>query len=230
MLRPLLDILYPRTCLSCAVLLSRQEADLCEACRRAIDRVDQGSAEAVATLQKITTGGMISDVVCLHVFTEESPLRPLIHALKYRGFSNIGRRLGLELGTIVVARNLRADLVVPIPLSRQKERQRGFNQASRIAEGVSQATGIPRRERLVLRLRNTDSQTTLTHDQRRQNVLQAFGLSPSGSRRISGKRCLLIDDVITTGSTILECASVLRKGGAADIVACAVAIARRSVQ
>jgi ComF family protein len=127
----------------------------------------------------------------------------------------------------VLERNIHADLAIPVPLNRRKERERGFNQSSQVAEGVSTVTGIPPVEHLILRNKNTISQTTLTKEMRQENVRNAFVVPPRRRKRIEGKSCLLIDDVITTGSTALECAFVLREAGASEVIACSIALAKR---
>jgi len=218
MLRTLLDLLYPRTCLSCAELLQTGELDLCARCERTIERAK------VETL----TRGPLSEIVALFIFEEHSPSRVLLHTLKYGAMPSLGTRLGRALGELVVERGIRADLVIPVPLSRRKKRERGFNQAARVGGGVSAATGIPMAEDLVQRIRDTASQTTLSAEARSQNVRGAFAVSPAGVKTLDGTSCLLIDDVVTTGATVLECASVMRSAGASRVIACAVAIAKRS--
>lgn len=217
MFRSLLDVLYPRTCLSCAELLSAAESDLCAGCARAIERA----------VPERSGGGPVGDVVALYVFEEESPVRALLHAVKYGAIPSLGTRLGRALGVLVSERGIRAGLVVPVPLSRRKMRERGFNQAARVAHGVSEVTGIPLADGILRRVRHTSSQTALTAQERRANVRGAFALA-RGARELDGMSCLLIDDVVTTGATVLECASVLRSAGASEVIVCAVAVARRT--
>jgi predicted amidophosphoribosyltransferase len=103
-------------------------------------------------------------------------------------------------------------------------RERGFDQCACIARGVSTVTGRPVDARLIRRVRFTASQTTLGHGERRENVRGAFALRPHAS--VAGMTILLVDDVVTTGSTMRACASVLLGAGARSVIACAVAIAR----
>ena len=225
MLRSLVDLVYPRTCLECVRLLERAETDLCPDCRSRIRRVDPTSSQMRRAIENLSLGGVISDLVCLYAYTDDSPVRSVIHALKYRGMPSVGIRFGQELGATLRVLGICADLVVPIPLSVRRKRERGFNQASRIAEGVAKVTGIPVAERLVVRTRESASQTGLPPEARRQNVLDSFEAIRGAERRLARRKCLLIDDVITTGSTVLECASTLRRAGAQEVLACAVALA-----
>ena len=101
------------------------------------------------------------------------------------------------------------DLIVPIPLSRKKERQRGYNQSEWIAWGISEATGIPTDTTSVVRTKSNPSQTTLDHRQRRENVRDIFAVRHPGS--LEGRHILLVDDVITTGATMLSCAETIAR-------------------
>ena len=105
------------------------------------------------------------------------------------------------------------DLIVPIPLHRQKARERGFNQARLIAEKTAARTGIPVSCDLLLKTRKTAAQKKLDYVHRRRNLKDAF----SCSRRLSGERVLLIDDVYTTGSTMDAAASCLKSAGAGPV-------------
>lgn len=218
MVRSLLELIYPRICLSCARLLTPAETDLCAGCREAIKRAEP----------EVCAHGPISDIVALFVFEEQSPARALLHALKYGAVPSLGTRLGRALGELVVERGLQADLVIPVPLSTRKRRERGFNQAAKVGTGVSAVTGIALSEGIVRRIRDTPSQTTLSAQARRENVLGAFSVTPAGRKAVAGTTCLLVDDVVTTGATVFECASVLRSAGASRVIACAVAVAKRA--
>ncbi len=104
------------------------------------------------------------------------------------------------------------DYLVPIPLHWRKRWQRAFNQSERLANVLSKATGIPVNNHLLRRVQPTPTQTRLTRAQRADNVKRAFGFR--GKTRLSGERVVLIDDVLTTGSTASACAKVLMENGA----------------
>ena len=105
--------------------------------------------------------------------------------------------------------------IVPVPLHPTKHREREFNQAERLARGLSKATGIPLNARLLRRVRATRTQTQLSREERLANVGRAFALPRPTDLR--GKRLLVIDDVLTTGATTSACARVLREAGADDV-------------
>ncbi len=125
------------------------------------------------------------------------------------------------------AEELRArewDGLIPVPLHPVKERERGFNQAARLAAGLSRATGLPLHGKVMRRVRFTPSQTTLSRSDRNANMRRAFEVRAEG--QLPGKRFVLIDDVLTTGATCSACALALRKAGAKDVCVWTVARGR----
>jgi ComF family protein len=153
----------------------------------------------------------------------EGGLRDLIHLLKFQQISPAAKVLGRALaGTIAELEKFMPVgpiAVVPVPLHKKKQAQRGFNQAERIARSALQKLSRPKRFELcsgvLLRRRDTSSQIGLTSHQRRENLRGAFVVSDP--TRISGRDILLIDDVVTTGTTASECARVLLRAGAARV-------------
>ncbi|HTJ01084.1 MAG TPA: ComF family protein [Dongiaceae bacterium] len=107
------------------------------------------------------------------------------------------------------------DFIVPIPLHPKKQRERGFNQAERLAARLSAATGIPLNNRLLRRVEFTQTQTRLSRSQRAANVRRAFAVAPRIA--LSGARLVLVDDVFTTGATSSACARALQAAGAGDV-------------
>ena len=149
----------------------------------------------------------------------------LIHNFKYKRKTSLGKRLGLRLGENLCSdqRFLDSDLLMPVPLHPARKRERGFNQSEILAEMVSERINVPLAKGILRRIKNTKDQTNLSAEQRRENVAGAF--SVSHPERISGKRIILVDDVITTGATLKECAKVLKEAGAKRIVAATLVVA-----
>ena len=108
------------------------------------------------------------------------------------------------------------DLIVPVPLHPTKQRERGFNQAAVLAQALSKRTSLPVGKALR-RVRYTKTQTAFDRAERMQNLRHAFCLRPRAD--VQGLRVLLVDDVLTTGSTLSECARVLKKAGASSVYA-----------
>ena len=105
--------------------------------------------------------------------------------------------------------------VVPVPLRALKQRERGFNQAFQLARGVAGVLGVPLKDRVIRRVKDTGTQTRLSRAQRLANMRDAF--EPRREGRISG-RVLLVDDVMTTGATASACADALKDAGAEGVV------------
>ena len=155
----------------------------------------------------------------------DGELRELIHLLKYEQVLPAARVLGEMLGAAIAKLQLAESvLVVPVPLHSSKRRQRGFNQAETIARTALKR--LPRRDfelagQVLARVRPTTSQIGLTRPQRRENMRGAFQVVHPN--KVSGRTILLLDDVLTTGTTASECARVLRKAGADKVLVATVA-------
>ena len=147
----------------------------------------------------------------------EDPFKEIIHQFKYRSHPSLARPLARLLLSVYQSNldQLSADLIIPVPLHKSRERERGFNQAIELARHFAQLTRIPVPSRLLVRTKPTKVQAGLSRRERRINLRGAFEVSESG--KIKDKTLLLIDDVFTTGATINECAKILRDHGARRI-------------
>lgn len=142
------------------------------------------------------------------------PLREAIHRLKYRKDVALGEALSRPLQDLVRSLNWPIDLIVPVPLSGQRLRERGYNQADCLAHPIALALGVDYHSRALLRIKNTQSQVGLSALQRKENVVDAFSANP---RLVAGRQVLVVDDVATTGATIQSCACALLAAGAAQV-------------
>lgn len=220
-----LDFIFPPSCLSCTATLIRGRQRVCDPCWDSIERVTPLSSLYVETRDKLAASGEVESLVSLFVFEKEGAFQHIAHALKYNGYESLGVELGRRLGEAFLGMGEEGDVLVPIPLHKRKFRERGYNQAERIAHGVSRVTSIPVRTDLLRRTRLTQSQTTLTLEERKKNMEAAFEVMPGKERELKGMTIILIDDVITTGATIVACAATLRDAGALRIVASSAALA-----
>jgi ComF family protein len=147
----------------------------------------------------------------------EGVLRELIHPYKYGRVKTLARPLGAMLAA-ALPREERFDAVTPVPLHWRRQWQRGFNQSELLARTIARRCGVPVIHALK-RVRPTVAQAGLSNTGRRQNVAAAF----RPRRAVEGKRILLIDDVMTTGSTAAACALALKRAGAAKVALLTVA-------
>lgn len=207
----------PVFCPQCAQSVEPAPPTVCSHCGRV-----QPTAVPLCDLCQQESDPPLTLTRAAALYTE--PLRSTIHAFKYEG----RRELGEPLSHYLVAAFQRQpwtdlpftfDGCIPVPLHAKRRKERGYNQAGLLAAGFSGRVSIPIRETWLARSRETASQATLSAEERRQNIADAFVASPE----VAGKRLLVIDDVTTTGATLTACAQALRNAGA-DIV-CGLALA-----
>lgn len=150
------------------------------------------------------------------------PVDKIIHHLKYRKKTKLAIFLGRAMASIIKSDHFLkdADIIVPVPLFWWKYLRRGYNQAALLSEEISQESGIKIAD-IMKRTKNTKTQTKLNEEARRKNVLNAFALK---TNNVEDKTILLVDDVLTTGVTMNECARVLKQAGAKEVYSCVAAI------
>lgn len=150
-------------------------------------------------------------------FLLHPPADRIVHQLKYRGWRALAELMGAALGGVQLpAAMQRCTVVLAVPTTRQRERERGYNQAGLIAQAFARKTEIVYAEWLE-RTPAASSQTTLQPAKRAANVAGAFRLRTDVMDRAQGARVLLIDDVLTTGATVSECSETLTAAGAASV-------------
>ncbi len=226
----ILDLVFPALCPVCRATLGPGRRDpLCGACWDAIARIERPYC-AVCGTPCATFGAATGDpdqTLCVPCAAERpaydyarsaamyaGALRDALHAFKFSGKRALARPLA-ELLLEQCAGALPAGIaaVVPVPLSPDRERERGFNQARLLAERVARHLGARLEPRWLARTRATRPQSDLSAAERRLNVRDAFRASPAVARR----HVLVVDDILTTGATVEECARALRAAGAGRI-------------
>ncbi len=208
----LVDFLYPPACVVCHAPTG-PDIILCDKCRTVIE-----SAARTHT----ASGRTIPGVETLHVLLPYDPAcRAIIHALKYHGAPSAGRFLGELIGRRIAGAAPADAAIVLVPLHPSRLRERGYNQSEHIARGIASATGLTVDCTILARTRNTGTQTALDAGARAVNVADAFRFA--GERPLDGCPVILVDDVLTTGSTIEACAAVLADCGAGTVWVCVAA-------
>jgi ComF family protein len=221
-----ISLLFPRLCYGCGNHLTRNENLICTECYVVIPRTGYHTIPENPVAQLFWGRCMLEKAAAFSYYNKGSRIRSLIHNLKYQGV----REIGFELGTIY-GKSLKSsgftndiDLIIPVPLHPLKKRKRGFNQSELICDGLSSISGIPVDVTSLIRSTRTETQTKRSRYERWTNVEGIFCLCDQAA--IEGKHILLVDDVITTGSTIESCTNELlkAKGVRVSVIALAYAV------
>jgi ComF family protein len=228
-----LDWLYPPVCGVCEESLTHGRA-LCEGCDHDLPRLAEPFCESCGEMFDGKIERSFACPNCKNLSFSFEFARPamvrddrtldLIHRLKYNREIHLAAELGRLASESFADPRLAPALedgwpLVPVPLHRRRQQWRHFNQAEEIARALSLHTGLPMLHALR-RTRRTDTQTQLSRKQRMENLRGAFALTRLGRRWLASKNvgAVLVDDVFTTGSTVHECAKVLRKAGFRRVV------------
>lgn len=204
------DIILPRHCVVCGEVLSAGEQDMCLNCMYRLPKIEQRKRDEI---EKIFWGKIDIERATSYIYyRKDSPYGNLLHCLKYSNRPEVGERLAYLAATELKDTGFfdGIDAIVPLPLSKRKRRQRGYNQCDCIADGISRATGITVIRYAVKRNRSNESQTHKSREERWQNVEGIFTLT--SPEKLDGLHILLIDDILTTGATLASCAAAIQQG------------------
>lgn len=222
------DILFPPTCLMCGIALTGDDRyPFCADCLNAMHRV---APPLCPSCGRPFTAAPGEDHLCEECILLHSPfsiarawgryegvLLDAIHLFKYHGRISVGEALGRMMAkvppTSLAIRSY--SLVVPVPLHPKRLRERGFNQSLILARQIAKQHAIPLDFSALRRRSHTEAQVNLSGKERRANVRGAFAVTDRS--KIKRHRILLVDDVYTTGSTVMECANVLMQNGAREV-------------
>jgi competence protein ComFC len=220
------SFVYPPACSTCWRNLSRDEFYICHNCWDGFERVAPTETIIQTIEAKFLSDRSIDKIDSVFLFEQDPLVRMAIHLLKYSGAERIADRLGIFIAKKIVndEKLSTSDIMIPVPLHPARKRERGYNQSDLIANSISRELGIKNESHLLERTRQTQTQTSFDAEGRKKNISGAFSLERNPPDSVSGKNILLIDDVITTGSTIRECAKVLKENGAAEVYAASAAI------
>ncbi len=200
----LVDLIFPPTCGGC----HRVDFRWCDVCLDHLQKIP-------VAFENRPQRGMAG--VCatgLH----DGMLKRAVQAFKYHGAIELAEPLAKRLVTILERQKWELDIIIPVPLSAARLAERGYNQANLLSQQVARHMGIPCQPDCLQRTRDTSQQTLLNARQRVENVKDAF----SAAGDVANRSILLIDDVVTTGSTLNACADALRSAGVAAVYAIAV--------
>ncbi len=220
-----ISLLFPRLCYACGNHLLRNENLICTECYVIIPRTNYHKINENPLEQLFWGRCVIEKAAAFSFYNKGSRIRNLIHNLKYNGIQEVGfevgRIYGLSLRDTGFTDDI--DLIVPVPLHPSKKRARGYNQSDTISDGISSATGLKVDKNALVRSKVSPTQTKRSRYERWTNVEGIF--SVPDPEKLTGQHILLVDDVITTGSTIESCANELLRVEGVKVSAVALAFA-----
>lgn len=204
-----LSLLFPRCCVVCGRPLVKGEECLCTMCNIELPRTDYHLRKD-NPVEKLFWGKVpLERATSFYFYRKGSDFRQILHQLKYGGQKGIGAIMGRYMAAELLQSGFfeGVDVILPVPLHKKKLQIRGYNQSEWIARGITAVTGIPINTEAVVRRKNTETQTRKSSLERWENVEGIFELHHAES--LAGKHILIVDDVLTTGATTVECASCL---------------------
>ncbi len=207
----LLELFFPTLCVTCGERLVTQEKFVCLNCWSDLPVTNFHLNPENKVAQLFWGRTQIENATAYFAFKRGSNYQQLIHFIKYKGLKELGfetgRRFGLALSESQNFSNI--DIIFPVPLHPKKQKKRGYNQSEWIAKGISETLNKPLSVHHLKRNLHTSTQTKKNRFERWKNVENIFEVSKSDE--LIGKHVLLIDDIVTTGSTLEACAFPLLK-------------------
>ena len=209
LLKSLINLFFPRVCAACGNILLESEDTVCTTCRFLLPKTGYENYPDNPLAQMFYGQMPFNAVMAEFFFSKTGKVQHLIHGLKYHRCRENGIFLGQEIGkTLLKAADYQdIDYIVPIPLHPKKEKIRGYNQSHVIAEGISEIMNIPIAEKCLVRSVFTATQTKKSREERWQNVKDIFELK--NPEKLKRKHVLLVDDVLTTGATLMSAGKAL---------------------
>lgn len=228
LLESFLDFVFPPYCLICKNHIPVAKEFVCTTCWEALEPIPNPFCPLCKNFLVDGNSCENCNPNNLWVFSLgpfDDCYQELIHQFKYKAKLSLGRILSSRLGDLLISkskdRNL--DCIIPVPLHSSRQRQRGFNQSHIIAETLGEKLSLPVERKILKRKKKTKDQTRLSPEERKANVREAFQIVYS--EKVKNKNILLVDDVVTTGATLEECARELRKSGARSVCAATLCVA-----
>lgn len=219
------ELFFPPRCAACGRALPEGEAFLCSRCRWEVPLTRYWEQTDNPLAERLRTHVPIEKAVAFFFFSHEGGFRQLVHNFKYRSQWRAAERAGEWFGAEIAPCFEGVDALIPMPLHVEKRLKRGYNQAEHLARGMSRSMGVPVDTHVAVRHIKTASQARQSGTRRWDNVTGAFAVH--NAERLRGKHLLLIDDVLTTGATMLSLAETILRAAPDSRVSVAVLAATR---
>jgi ComF family protein len=226
MFKAFISMLFPDVCLTCSQGLASGERQICMKCQHELPFANHHLHQENPLYFKFIDKIPIQYALSYLKFTKKGKVQKMLHSLKYDGNQEIGEILGRWHGYVLKDAGFSTifDVIVPVPLHISKLKKRGYNQSDCYASGLSQTLELPWTDQALMRGIATETQTKKGKLERWLNVSDIFEVQEIAW--IKNKHVLLVDDVVTTGSTLESCASILLEKGAKSISIGAIAVAQ----
>lgn len=209
MIKSIINLFFPKVCYACHNLLGDNEDTICIDCRNDLPVTNFHFDNNDSVKKALYGRAKVENGTALFRFEKKGLVQQLIHGIKYRGYENIGfvlgNWLGGELKTLETYKDI--DIIIPVPLHKNKLKKRGFNQVAKFGQQIAEALDANYKDDVLVKITNTKSQTTKGRFSRWTNTDELFALK--NMEAIDNKHILLVDDIITTGATLEACISVL---------------------
>lgn len=215
-----MDLLFPSCCAGCRQPLVNNEKWLCTPCLYALPETRMHKDPQNEALRLIGGQIPVTFVLCYLFFTESSPVQQIVHHFKYLGMKEIGRFLGQRYAESLLnddhpIRN--ADFLIPVPIQAKRLRKRGYNQSQIFADGLGDTLNLEVLPHALTKIRNVRSQVGKGRLARFDNLEKNIIMDPKYKLKVKGKHVVIVDDVLTTGATLIGCAQEFVKAGVSQI-------------
>ena len=226
LLKDFIHLIYPNLCVGCHLEAVTHDELFCAACEVKLPLTDFHMISDNEAMQRVVGNYVFSLGCSMFRFYPGGMVQNIIHQIKYNGQTHLAFRLGKRYGHVLKNHERLHNLsfIVPVPLHKNRQRSRGYNQSKYFADGLSASLNIPVSTKLVTRIKDTASQTAKSRNERLRTMQDAFAVKPN---LIKGKcHLLLVDDVLTTGSTLEAIATTLSKDLDIEISFATIALAQ----
>jgi ComF family protein len=206
-----ISLLFPELCQACGVSLITGEELICTDCLYHLPFTDFHLKPDNMVARQFWGKINLEAAYAMCYFTKGGKMQHLMHQFKYKGVQKVGNMLGNIAGGQLAVNPAfsSADLIIPVPLHKSRLRKRGYNQSVCFAEGLSQKLNAPVDDNNLVRIRATETQTHRSRFSRFENMQEVFALN--NPEKLVNKHVILVDDVVTTGSTLEACGAELLK-------------------